>query len=357
MGLYVDELRLSQIISMIKTLNYICKMLNHKKYPLRKFLYHSIFWIGLFLLTFLSLYRYGELLFSFQFSLVLIGPLIIPTYFHAYIFERFFQKKKYYFYVIITLIIILCFGYFNSWLLTLFHREIKSETYLTLTIFMFMYPGLKYLRIGTKTQFKLDLEEKKRIKAENELLKSQVNPHFMFNTLNSIYSLIISKDSMSGEAVLKLSGLMRYMLEDSKNKTVSLKQEYDFLQNYIDLERIRLNDMCKIKFDFIGDFKGKYIAPMLFIPFVENAFKHGISAQSGINYINIVMISENHEVSLHVENRIATKSNIPVHKQNKIGIDNVTQRLDLQYPGKHTLQISEEDDIYIVDLRIVLSDQ
>ncbi|NPD47360.1 MULTISPECIES: sensor histidine kinase [unclassified Lentimicrobium] len=219
---------------------------------------------------------------------------------------------------------------------------------------MFMYPGLKYLRIGSKTQFKLDLEEKKRIKAENELLKSQVNPHFMFNTLNSIYSLIISEDKKSGEAVLKLSGLMRYMLENSKNKTVSLQQECDFLHNYIDLERIRLNDRCEIKFEFTGNFEGKNISPMLFIPFVENAFKHGISAQSNMNYIKILMNSENKEVSLHVENRIAPASNISAQKQNKIGIDNVTQRLDLLYPEKHKLQISEEDGIYIIDLRILL---
>jgi len=329
-------------------------MLNHRKTSLRKFLFHCIFWIGLFLLTFLSLFRYGEFLFSFQFSLVLIGPLIIPTYFHAYIFERFFQKKKYYVYVFITILIILSFGSLNAWLLTLFHKEIKSETYLTLTIFMFIYTGLKYLRIGTKAQFKLDLEEKKRIKAENELLKSQVNPHFIFNTLNSIYSLIISENNMSGEAVLKLSGLMRYMLENSKNKAVSLKQEYDFLNNYIDLERIRLNDRCNIKFEFMGDFEGKYIAPMLLITFVENAFKHGISAESNMNYIKILITSNNKEVSLNVENRIAPKSNLSLLKEKKIGINNVTQRLQLLYPEKHKLQVSVDDGLYIIDLRIII---
>jgi len=219
---------------------------------------------------------------------------------------------------------------------------------------MFIYTGLKYLRIGTKAQFKLDLEEKKRIKAENELLKSQVNPHFIFNTLNSIYSLIISENNMSGEAVLKLSGLMRYMLENSKNKAVSLKQEYDFLNNYIDLERIRLNDRCNIKFEFMGDFEGKYIAPMLLITFVENAFKHGISAESNMNYIKILITSNNKEVSLNVENRIAPKSNLSLLKEKKIGINNVTQRLQLLYPEKHKLQVSVDDGLYIIDLRIII---
>lgn len=184
---------------------------------------------------------------------------------------------------------------------------------------MILYTGAKYFRIGTIQRMKLKEEEEKRIKiemelkemeakqahAELDLLKSQVNPHFLFNSLNSIYSLILNNSEISGDAVLKLSDLMRYLLESSKKRKVLVKHEIQFLENYIELEKIRLGKKCNVSSSFKGDFHGKIISPMLLIPFIENCFKHGISVSSSENNIEISIKIKENRLLLHTKNNVA----------------------------------------------------
>ena len=295
--------------------------------------------------------RYESVSVALNFSLSIITPIILPVYLHSILFEKLFQKKKYYLYGILTLLIVLIFGYINRLLLELY-AEGDSETYFTLVFFMAMFTGFKYLKIGTKQQFQLQEEEAKRIKAELDLLKSQVNPHFMFNTLNNIYSLILDKNDKAGEAVLKLSGLMRYLLDSGKQKQVSLKQECDFIENYIALEKIRLDNRCRISFNIEGDISVKSIAPLLLIPFVENSFKHGISADAEANFIDIYLNVDKGKITFSVENKVALKKNLLQDKQDKSGIKNVKHRLELLYAEKHTLHIAQNNKIHKIKLEI-----
>lgn len=231
---------------------------------------------------------------------------------------------------------------------------------------MVLYTGARYFRIGTLQRRQLKEEEEKRIRAEMELkeleakqaraelnlLKSQVNPHFLFNSLNSIYSLILGDSDMAGEAVMKLSDLMRYLLESSQKRKVLVQHEFDFLKNYIDLEKIRLGEKALVNASFEGDLSGKIISPLLLITFVENCFKHGISVNLDENKIVISVKLNKSTLLLQTSNNVAPVRINPAVKKSGTGIENVRKRLELLYPGRHQLDIINEENKFIVTLVI-----
>ena len=231
---------------------------------------------------------------------------------------------------------------------------------------MILYTGARYFRIGTQQSIRIKEEEEKRIRAEMELkdmeakqsqaelnlLKSQVNPHFLFNSLNSIYSLILSNSDVSADAVMKLSDLMRYLLESSKKRKVLVKNEFEFLQNYIDLEVIRLGKKATVSSSFKGNSSGKIISPLLLIPFVENCFKHGIGVIAKDNIITIDVELIDNLVMLSTSNSIVPQRNTSASSRRGTGIENVKKRLNLLYPGKHKLVINNNNDKFVVELKI-----
>jgi hypothetical protein len=193
-----------------------------------------------------------------------------------------------------------------------------------------------------------------KLTAELAFLKSQVSPHFLFNTLNNIYSLAQLRSDDTPEAILKLSQLMRYMLYEANDPRVALEQEVEYLHNYVDLQRLRLADDVEIEFSQEGPMGGKLIEPMLLIPFVENAFKHGVSYQHR-SAIRIVLRVVGDELRFRVQNRrFVTAAPPAAARDSGIGIQNVTQRLQLLYPGRHQLDIRPTDDEFIVTLTLAL---
>lgn len=319
----------------------------------KKTLFHFLFWTGFHLIFFISVLKFEGIQTSLKYSICFISPLIIPVYLHSFIFEKFFRQKKYLLYLIFTLPIILIFGYLNKLLI---EKAISGNTepFLLLIFSILMFTGFKYLKIGTKQQFQLQNEENRRIKAELDLLKSQLNPHFMFNTLNNIYSLILDKDDRASEVVLKLSDLMRYLLDTSKQKFVALNDEFDFIKNYISLEEIRLLGSCKVNLFAEGDLSAKKIAPMMFIPFVENCFKHGIGMNSSNNFININLKAFEKKILLTTENMIVYNKKQLQIKKEKTGLENIKRRLEQIYPNRYKLNIFEEDNIYKVNFELEL---
>jgi two-component sensor histidine kinase len=195
--------------------------------------------------------------------------------------------------------------------------------------------------------------EHEKLNTELSLLKSQINPHFFFNTLNNIYSLAIIKSDETASSILKLSSIMRYVLTETEQKYVPLANEIEFLQNYINLQSVRLTDKVNLVFDVQGDIDGKQIAPLLFIPFVENAFKYGVSTVDSSEII--IRLSTTHNtVHFFVQNSIvkgAKQSTV----NTGIGIVNVKRRLELLYPAKHSLTIDEKPNQYTANLEINLA--
>lgn len=197
--------------------------------------------------------------------------------------------------------------------------------------------------------------ESEKLNAELSYLKAQINPHFLFNTLNSIYSLAILKSDKTPDAIVKLSDMMRYVLHHNHEKMVPLEKEINYISNYIELQQMRLSPNIKLSYTCEGDTAGKKIAPLMLIPFIENAFKHGVNAEedSEIEIKILVCVSY---VSMLVKNKCVPSNNNTLDKSG-LGIENTKQRLELTYPENHTLTISQNNNCFTVNLLLTLYDQ
>ncbi len=193
-----------------------------------------------------------------------------------------------------------------------------------------------------------------QLDTEVKFLKSQVNPHFLFNTLNNLFSMAQKKGNDDlADGISKLSGMMRYMIYESNEETVPLKKEIEYLENCILLNKLRYADNeVKVLFNYPEQTEGIFIAPMLFIPFVENAFKHGVMIGQS-SEINIAISIENKQLVFSCENTIYIVKKME-DEMNGIGLENVKRRLELVYPGKCELFMKNADNKYIVNLGIIL---
>lgn len=201
-----------------------------------------------------------------------------------------------------------------------------------------------------KTEHNRKETENEKLNTELSFLKSQVNPHFFFNTLNNIYSLAIVRSEKTAPAVMKLSSIMRYILTETQRDKVPLRNEVDFIHNFIELQQVRLTDKVELKFSAEGDMDNLWVAPLLFIPFVENAFKYGVSTKASSN-ITIEIRTEGKKILFDCRNYIVPSEN-NLMENTGIGINNVKRRLELMYPGKHILSTTQKDNYYTVHLDI-----
>ena len=204
-----------------------------------------------------------------------------------------------------------------------------------------------------KINSQLTAANNEKLKAEVSYLKAQINPHFLFNTLNSLYALTIQKSDAAPDAVIKLSNMMRYVVTESTNDLVLLEKEIDYITDYIAMQKLRITDENKLKYTIIGNPKGKTIAPLVIIPFIENAFKYGINAEENWQIAIALEISGN-EFILDVKNNKVSTHCSDWHISEK-GIENTKKRLDFIYPGEHDLAIAEDENQFHVNLKINLS--
>ncbi|MDP4281885.1 MAG: histidine kinase [Bacteroidota bacterium] len=295
--------------------------------------------------------------------------LIIAAYFYLnylILIPRFLLRKKIFLFILFLVLGWITIGlidiayhyiYFNC-----FFIKRPHPPYYKFLIFT-IYPALFALAVSLSiriTGYWLKAEKQKK-EMENEkliselaFLKSQINPHFLFNVLNNICSLARKKSDDTENAIIKLAQIMRYMLSDSKNEKVGLEKEVEYLNNYIELQKLRISDKVDIQFQIEGSPDSKMIEPLLLIPFVENAFKYGISylEDSGI-YIGLRILED--RLFFSVENKIRKKEpSMPV--ESGIGLKNVIRRLDLLYPGQHKLTIQDNGENYIVNLEIKIKE-
>jgi LytS/YehU family sensor histidine kinase len=216
---------------------------------------------------------------------------------------------------------------------------------------VFFSVGMRVLERHSQTE-KLQKElEKEKLNSELAFLKNQISPHFFFNTLNNIYSLISVNADDSQKAVLQLSRLMRYLLYDSEHGDTMLSNEIDFMNNYIDLMKLRMNDKIKLKVSFPEKYTDFNIPPLIFIPFIENAFKHGISYREK-SFIEISMTTENESVKFRCANSLIKMREENDTGHSGIGLENVTKRLNLLFPVQHELKINKSDTEFEVLLQI-----
>ncbi|MFM2135768.1 MAG: hypothetical protein RL021_1168 [Bacteroidota bacterium] len=224
-------------------------------------------------------------------------------------------------------------------------------------VFHFTYFELQVLIMGvmgtivsTFLRITRELRKAEGEKKDAELayLKAQVNPHFLFNTLNSIYSLAYKKSEQAAPAIVKLSGLMRYVITEAQEDKVLLSKELEYVSNYIELQRLRLTPSTSLHFSVVGDFDDKLISPMIFLPFIENAFKYGVNPEKE-SEIRIAFNVTTYAVQLEVSNSVVTGDAVA---SERIGIGNSKERLERLYPGSYLLNIKSDEDKFFVSLNI-----
>lgn len=235
-----------------------------------------------------------------------------------------------------------------------------SQVFITLVINLFILAlalGYGFIRVwimGEKQQQELKSE---KLSAELNYLKAQVNPHFLFNMLNLAFaSATKSGDEFTADLIEKIASQMRYMLYDSNVEKVLVSKEIDHIDSFISLQKLRISKEMPvaIRYHTEGDFDSNSIAPLLLIPFIENAFKHGLSFNEPTE-ISIGISCYNNALELSVVNPIKTRTNSIDKKNSGIGLENVRKRLELIYPGKHTISIKEKNGKFNVNLQIQLN--
>jgi two-component system, LytTR family, sensor kinase len=196
---------------------------------------------------------------------------------------------------------------------------------------------------------KISLE---KLNAEVEYLRAQVNPHFLFNVLNNLYALTLKKSELAPDVVLKLSEMMEYMLYDSADERVLLEKEVNYLNNYISLEKLRFSEKAVIELRISGALGGHEIAPLLLLPLVENAFKHGMSKQTEGGWLSLAIDLNGSTLTFTIEN--TKPSLVSGERKGGIGLTNLRKRLLLLYPDRHHLQLKDEKNTFLAKLVIEL---
>lgn len=225
------------------------------------------------------------------------------------------------------------------------------------SIFIFLLAIIIGITIETNKQLRLTMQrvlmaETEKAQAELAFLKAQVNPHFLFNILNNIYTLALTQDGNTAPSIMKLSNMMRYLTDEAGNDEVSLSQEIACMTDYVDLQRLRLTQKTTIEYEIKGDAENKKIAPLILMAFVENVFKYGVSNHRN-NKLVIRLIAEHNLINLYCENTInPDKKN---EKRTGIGLENTKKRLQYIYPNKHILAVENNQTVFKINLSIHLN--
>lgn len=224
------------------------------------------------------------------------------------------------------------------------------------TLFIVIFVGmLRFAEGWFEIEAKKKEAENEKLTAELNFLKAQINPHFLFNTLNNLYYLAYTQSPNTTEVIEKLSQMMRYMIYDSNHPQVPLRKEIAYMENYISLEKLRLNNQIPIQFCVCGNPEGILIVPLIFITFLENAFKHGVSNNHPHAWINIRIELTGKECTYTVENSKLQVINPVTGDKSGIGLQNVKRRLDLSYPDSYRLKVEDQPNRYAVELKLTLN--
>jgi sensor histidine kinase YesM len=329
----------------------------------KKIVYHTLFWLACWVLLSIEDYAYYPyLLRNFKTNLINTLLFIPAIYLNLYILiPALLQKKKYWQYTFLSVVIIAAIVVVANQLQyisirVVYYKSVQAfiavgTELLTLYIFTTV---LKFIQNYYRSQTTVKELSNKNLEMELGLLKSQVNPHFLFNTLNNLYFLINKKPAQAQEVVLKLSDLLSHQLYDNTKEQIELKKEVENLRNYIELEKIRNQDSVLINYEFPANLNGERIAPMLLLPLIENAFKHGNTSATKTCFINCSLDLHEHVLHFHCENSF--QNNATVKENSGIGLYNVKRRLELLYPNSHEFNVLQSDSIYQLNLTINLDE-
>jgi len=329
-------------------------------------LLHIVLWAALLGVWYFFRYEdYSTSQLAFTITLLKVADLAFMVYVTNYVFiPQLLYKKRYGWFAACFLLFIFCSSWLKMWLEgrlmhnpSLFDLSVHFKT----RFYDNIIPHI--LLVSTGAGFKLvfdyaraqrALGELARENAEAELnfLKSQINPHFVFNSLNAVYFLIDKQNADARDALHRFSGMLRYQLYECNGHTTSLGKEIAYLNDYIDLQRLRRDNNCRILFNCAPGLQAFGIAPLLLIPFVENAFKHLSHYSDATNEVSIAITENGGLLRFSVSNTTEAKNGSVVLPHQGIGLKNVKRRLALLYPGRHSLAIQHPDGRFDVTLEL-----
>ncbi|WP_293297113.1 histidine kinase [Pedobacter sp. UBA4863] len=345
-----------------------------------RILQHIAFWVSVWLLTsFVYGYEKQPLLVALKSNLMLLPVHMIYFYTLTYlIIPKYLLKRKYVaFFIILCLFVVVIpaitriidiflvephinaylksFGY-NNWEKV---QGSKWQRFSNVVYYLNAVKGANFIVwFGVAVKFFKSWYQRHHaaLQAELSLLKAQIHPHFLFNTLNNLYALTLNNSPKSPEIVMGLSEILRYMLYECNVESVSLKKDIEMLENFILLERMRYEERLDFNFTKEGDLEGHNIAPLLLLPLVENAFKHGAGEKVGQAWINMELEIKNELLTFKINNSKPEKVATPlIGKNGNIGLENVKKRLELIYPEAHQFKIFDEEELFAIILKIDLS--
>lgn len=335
--------------------------------PKLRIFWHLLFWIIMYLDEFLSIFGITEA-YDTNFTNIIILSFFLDValvYLNFYILiPHFLLKNKFWRYIGITLISILFVNYvnistgipFEEWCENCTWQARFSDfilgTFIPTLTLLGTAIGVKLFKLLLQNQGRLREMETDKLQTELAYLKDQVNPHFLFNALNNIYVQSRKRPAEASESILLLSDLLRYQLYDCAKEKVYLSNEIDYLKNYLKLDKMR-KSKAEIDFQIKGHPNGKMVAPFLFLPFIENAVKHGLSIDNE-SFMRITFDISDNNIHFVIEN--SKPQNPTQYLAGGIGLNNVKRRLKLLYPKKHDLKITDENNVYKVDLMLVTGD-
>ena len=349
------------------------KQINYKR-----IIPHIIFWTAVVLFnTFIFSVSTGNLYWVFKATIFILPFEMFAAYLTLYLFiPKYLFKKNYAEFILYSLSVAIIIGvvvrllyihvlvpYLGDETRISYIKEEISSGYFKNVFWNYTFFNLYveiYSIVGVATAIKLFKHwlnnqriknelEKQNIKSELALLRNQVNPHFLFNTLNNIDTLITKDKDKASDSIIKLSEIMRYMLYEANTEKVPLEKEIDYLKSYISLQQLRLKKQNFVKFTIEGDYKGRIISPMLFISFIENAFKHGTKNLDPPGII-ITLTVNNQNIQFECMNYFTENKNQNKDKTEGIGLSNVKRRLELLYYNKHKLKITKENNKFTTNL-------
>jgi len=348
-------------------------------------LVHIGFWIVVFLLNWGILKSsnisidYGRMFFSLFISLLVF-------YVTFFILMPFLLKKRVRLFLVLTILLlgisIFSKAYFSRVLFEKQKREIVTKTRpfsnniaqvflkenqnrspfgkwrhfgftsIGLLFFYFLSISVRFVEKWLADEKQNSLLAQDKVKTELAFLKQQINPHFLFNSLNSIYSLSISKSEETTPSILKLSSILRYMLYETEPARSSLQNELAVVQDYIELQKLRLTDKVEVKVNVFGEFKDYRFEPFIILPIIENAFKYGVDNLNN-SFISIEILVMNQQLDLKVVNKVVQRPAM-LRKDSGIGLRNIQRRLEILYPNHHQFSSEENNEVFSVKMQIKL---
>ncbi|MES2332717.1 MAG: histidine kinase [Bacteroidota bacterium] len=330
-------------------------------------LYHLLLWCALLALWYFFRYDdYRDKQLAFQITLLKVVDLALMVYITNYLLiPQLLYKKKY----LVFGLGFLGFVFLSSWVKMYFEGQLMENPRafsLSHNLRGRVYDNIipHFLLVSTGAAFKLLVDyaraqrrigelAKENAEAELNFLKSQINPHFVFNSLNAVYFLIDKQNTNARDALHKFSDMLRYQLYECNGETTTIEKELAYVKDYIDLQKLRRNENCEVNFSTAGDLSGFTIAPLLLIPFIENAFKHLSHYREKKDFIEIRAERKDKGFIFSVKNSTEPeKKQTEVFRQGGIGLKNVQRRLELLYPGKHSLVIEPADNTFTIYLEL-----